>query len=102
MSVEKIIKSDLRKMFYQYDVWLKKIEKALNEKPYLYENISNSPYSLEIEKIKLIWNMIKALVECINQNNEITIEDVYTLLKNCLGLIRSILDYERIELDIEA
>jgi hypothetical protein len=100
MTVEKILNMELKIMFRQYNNWIEKIEKALKEKPYLYENIANNVYSLEIEKIKLIFDMIKALVKCIEQNNEITIQDIHTIMLNCLGLIKSILDYERIELGI--
>jgi hypothetical protein len=100
MSVEKIIEKELKIMFRQYSNWIEKIEKALVNKPYLYQNISNSPYSLEIERIKLRWDMVKALVKCLEQDNEITIEDIYTIMVNCLEIIKSILDYERIELGI--
>lgn len=100
MSVEKILEKELKIMFRQYRTWIEKIEKALNEKPYLYQNISENVYSLEIEKIKLRWDMIKALVNSITQDNQITIEDVYVLLVNCLGIIKSILDYEQIEFGI--
>jgi hypothetical protein len=100
-SISKILEKELKIMFLQYRQWIEKIEKALKEKPYLYQNISNNVYSLEIEKIRLRWQMIKALITSLEQDNEITIEDAYTLMVNCLGIIKSILDYEQIELGIE-
>ena len=82
-------------MFRQYRNWIERIEKAIKAKPYLYKNIFNKVYSLEIEKINLRFNLVKALVDSIEQNNEITIENAYFLLINVLGIIKSILDYEQ-------
>jgi len=89
MSIERKI------MFRQYRNWIERIEKAIKAKPYLYKNIFNKVYSLEIEKINLRFNLVKALVDSIEQNNEITIENAYFLLINVLGIIKSILDYEQ-------